>query len=53
MDARPLSIGQAVRTHWPEYLMEAWGLGTFMMSAGLVATALWYPGSPINPLAIK
>ncbi len=34
--------------HWPEYLMEAWGLGTFMVSAGLIATLLEYPGSPVR-----
>ncbi|HEX5795201.1 MAG TPA: aquaporin, partial [Geminicoccaceae bacterium] len=37
----------ALRRHWPEYLMEAWGLATFMLSAGLFATLLWYPGSPV------
>jgi aquaporin Z len=37
----------ALRRHWPEYLMEAWGLGTFMVSAGLFATLFWYPGSPV------
>jgi aquaporin Z len=37
----------ALRRHWPEYLMEAWGLGMFMVSAGLFATLLWYPGSPV------
>jgi len=36
-----------LRRHWPEYLMEAWGLGTFMVSAGLFATLFWYPGSPL------
>ena len=36
----------ALRRHWPEYLMEAAGLGLFMVSAGLFATLLWYPGSP-------
>jgi aquaporin Z len=34
--------------HWPEYLMEAWGLGMFMVSAGLFATLLEYPGSPVH-----
>src|SRR5689334_18283210 len=34
--------------HWPEYLIEAWALGTFMVSAGLVATALGSPRSPIS-----
>ncbi|NET09005.1 MAG: aquaporin family protein [Merismopedia sp. SIO2A8] len=36
-----------LRHHWPEYLIEAWGLGTFMVSAGLVATLLYAPTSPI------
>jgi hypothetical protein len=43
-----LTIGRALREHWPEYLMEAWGLGTFMVSAGLFATLLEYPGSPVR-----
>jgi aquaporin Z len=34
--------------HWPEYLMEAWGLGTFMVSAGLFATLLEAKGSPLR-----
>ena len=25
---------QALRSHWPEYCMEAAGLGVFMISAG-------------------
>ena len=37
----------ALRRHWPEYLMEAAGLGLFMVSTGLCATLLWYPGSPV------
>src|SRR6516162_10738189 len=37
----------ALRKHWPEYLIEGWALGTFMVSAGLVATLL---GSPVSPL---
>lgn len=37
-----------LRRHWPEYLMEAWGLGTFMVMAGLVATLLEWPGSPVH-----
>lgn len=38
-----------LRQHWPEYLIEAWGLGTFMMAAGGLATLLFYPASPIYP----
>lgn len=37
-----------LRKHWPEYLMEAWGLGTFMVSAGVVTTLLEYAGSPLH-----
>ena len=37
----------ALRRHWPEYLMEAAGLGLFMVAAGLFATLLWYPASPL------
>jgi len=37
----------ALRAHWPEYLIEGWALGTFMVSAGLVATLL---GAPVSPL---
>jgi aquaporin Z len=29
-----------LRLHWPHYLIEAWGLGTFMFVAGMVAVAL-------------
>lgn len=39
---------QALRSHWPEYLMEAWGLGMFMVSAGLFTILLEYPGSPAH-----
>jgi aquaporin Z len=41
------SAADGLRRHWPEYLMEAWGLGTFMVSAGLFATLLWHPASPV------
>ncbi|UKJ76051.1 MIP/aquaporin family protein [Azospirillum brasilense] len=37
-----------LRNHWPEYLMEAAGLGLFMISAGLCATLLEHPGSPLH-----
>ena len=30
----------ALRQHWPEYFMEAFGLGIFMISAGVFATLL-------------
>jgi aquaporin Z len=31
---------QEIRSHWQEYLIEAWGLGIFMISAGVVVTLL-------------
>ena len=34
--------------HAPEYLIEAWGLGTFMLSAGFFGTLLEAPGSPVR-----
>jgi aquaporin Z len=34
--------------HWREYLGEALGLGLFMVAAGLVATALDSPRSPVQ-----
>lgn len=37
----------ALRTHWPEYLIEGWALGMFMISAGVIGTLLHYPGSPV------
>ena len=48
MATEPLSAGEVMHKHWPEYLMEAWGLGTFMVSAGLFTTLLEYPGSPVH-----
>jgi aquaporin Z len=46
---RPASF-QVVREHWPEYLMEAAGLGLFMVSAAVVTTLLEYPHSPLHDL---
>jgi aquaporin Z len=42
------TLTRALRKHWPEYLIEGWALGTFMVSAGLVATLLGAPGSPVH-----
>ena len=39
---------KALRHHWPEYLMEAAGLGMFMISACVFTTAVEHPGSPIR-----
>ena len=34
--------------HWPEYLIEAAGLGLFMLAAGAVGILLEHPASPIH-----
>jgi aquaporin Z len=36
-----------VRGHWPEYLIEAGALGTFMISACVFGTVLGHPSSPV------
>lgn len=41
-------IRETLRGHWPEYLIEAVGLGIFMISAGLFATLLEHPSSPLR-----
>ena len=43
-----MSGSETLRRHWPEYLMEAAGLGLFMISACLVVSLLEYPQSPIH-----
>lgn len=50
-----LSANNALREHWPEYLMEAAGLGIFMISAALFTVILEHPASLVqqtidNPL---
>jgi aquaporin Z len=35
------------RLHWPEYLIEAGALGTFMISACVFGTLLGHPSSPV------
>ena len=37
-----------LRAHWPEYLIEGWALGMFMVSAGLLTTLFDYPDSPVS-----
>ena len=39
---------QSLREHWPEYAIEGWALGMFMVSASAVATLLEYPASPLH-----
>ena len=38
---------RSLRGHWPEYLIEAWALGTFMIAAGVTATLLGASSSPL------
>jgi len=45
---QPLSVQQAIATHWPEYVMEAAGLGAFMISACVFGALYEYPGSPVR-----
>jgi aquaporin Z len=39
---------ECLRLHWPEYLMEASGLGIFMIAAGVATTLVEYPSSPVR-----
>lgn len=42
-----MSPRSALREHWPEYLIEAWALGCFMISIGVFVTILVSPLSPV------
>jgi len=44
------SLKSTLREHWPEYLIEAWALGCFMVAAGVSATLLGSPRSPVYEL---
>ena len=39
---------RALAAHWPEYLMEAAGLGLFMVSACMFVALLEHPASPVR-----
>jgi aquaporin Z len=39
-------MSEALKQHWPEYLMEAACLGTFMLSASVFGIVLGHPASP-------
>lgn len=43
-------MSAALPRHWREYLIEAWALGTFMVSAGLFGTLLFAADSPLAAL---
>jgi hypothetical protein len=38
-------VSEALRLHLPEYLIEAWALGVFMISASVVTTELECSGA--------
>ena len=40
---------ESLRRHWPEYLMEALGLGIFMFAAVIGTALLWNTNSPVQP----
>jgi aquaporin Z len=42
---------EAFKQHWPEYLIEAWCLGTFMLSACGFGVLLFHPDSPVAYLS--
>lgn len=44
------TVSNVLRAHWPEYLMEAGGLGLFMISAVIVTTLFEYPHSSLHGL---
>ena len=37
-----------LRQHWPEYLIEAAGLGVFMVVAGICVMLSEPPGAPLH-----
>jgi aquaporin Z len=39
---------ETLRKHWPEYAIEAWALGTFMVSAALCTMLVEHPSSPVR-----
>ena len=42
------AVVSALLRHWPEYLIEAAGLGVFMIVAGLCVVLLEYPASSLS-----
>ena len=45
-----MKILTALRQHYPEYLIEAWALGMFMISAGVFTILLEHPDSAVRAL---
>ena len=44
---RSIRMADALKQHWPEYLMEAVELGLFMFSACAFSVLLYHPSSPL------
>lgn len=44
---------EALKNHWPEYLIEAWCLGAFMVSACFFGVLLFHPASPTAGLSFN
>jgi aquaporin Z len=42
-----MTLRNAVRAHWPEYLIEGAALGTFMISAAVMSVVFAHPSSPV------
>jgi glycerol uptake facilitator-like aquaporin len=45
-----MTLVRAWREHWPEYLIEGWALGTFMLSASVVVVLLESRQLPFHEL---
>src|SRR5262250_1885620 len=45
-------MSEALRQHWPEYLIEAVGLGMFMISACVFTVLLMHPASPVTHVIV-
>jgi aquaporin Z len=49
-DPATFSPRRALVLHWPEYLIEGWALGMFMLSAALVTTLMEAPAALLHSL---
>jgi aquaporin Z len=47
------AMTQGLNQHWPEYLIEAFGLGIFMVSAGAFTTLLYAPHGWLADLPVS
>ena len=43
-----MTATDSLRAHWPEYLIEAWALGMFMVSAAVFSTLFEFPRSSLH-----